>query len=76
MSNSLKTLKRIYKLVPTSSKKKLVSLITISLSSTVLEILGVALIVPLVYLISDRNLLISKIPFDFANSEYFPVFFF
>ena len=69
-------LKRIHSLIPVNSKQRLKKLVFFSTFSTFLEILGVALIIPLVYLISDKNLLISKIPFEFANNNNFPIIFF
>lgn len=76
MLNILNLLKKIHRLIPNSSKQKLNKLVFFSTFSTFLEILGVALIIPLVYLITDKNLLISKIPFDFAKKDNFPIIFF
>lgn len=71
MSSTNKYFSKIYKIIPNTLKKKLANLIFLFLSSAVLEIIGIALIIPIIYLIADKSSLVSKIPYNFASEDYF-----
>lgn len=73
MSIINKYFKIIYKIIPDQSKKRITELVVLSLFSVILEIAGITLIIPLIYLIADKSFLASKIPFDIASTEYFPI---
>jgi ATP-binding cassette, subfamily B, bacterial PglK len=73
MSSNIKYYSKIYKIIPDTSKKKLGNLIFLFLSSAVLEIAGIALIIPIIFLIADKSFLVSKIPYHFVSEDYFPI---
>ena len=68
MSSTNKYLNKIYKIIP--KHQKINNLIFLFLSSAVLEIIGIALIIPIIYLIVDKSFLVSK-SYNFASEDYF-----
>ena len=73
MLSNIKYYSKIYKIIPDTSKKKLPNLIFLFLSSAVLEIAGIALIIPIIFLIADKSFLVSKIPYHFVSEDYFSI---